>query len=133
LAQWGALPCAVSRLRRTWGLLSAWVERVGWMRERRAQLRYALVYLLVGIIWSSGVGLVRLWMGSEYFGPALHALAWLPMTALLWPWSMSISFRDIYWSARGEEPTPAEYLTVTQLFVIAALTSAVFGLVRHCS
>lgn len=133
MAKRRALPRAVSRLWWTRGLLSAWVERVGWMREGWSQLRYALAYLLVGIIWSSGVGLARLCAGPEHFGPVFRSLVWLPMTAILWPWSMSVSFRHVYWLVCEEEPTPVEYVTITQLFVIASLVSVVFGLVRACS
>jgi hypothetical protein len=93
-------------------------------------MRYAVVYLLVGVIWSSGVGLARLCVDG-LFTP--RAWAWLPMTAILWSWSMSISFREVWHGARGDEAPPISEIYLSQLFVIAALVSAVFGLVRACS
>jgi hypothetical protein len=95
------------------------------------RVRYVIVYLLVGIIWSSVVGLARLY--ANLFGPFRRSLFWLPMTAILWPWSMSISFREVWHGALSEEAPPANELYLSQLFVIAALVSAVFGLVRACS
>ena len=82
---------------------------------------YLVVYALIGVIWSSGVGAVRLLFDADHFGPFRRALVWLPMTAILWPWSMSVSFRNIWDGARGNEGTPIEGVTWGQLATIAAL------------